>query len=84
MIYRHIYSFTSVCSSRSLAQSYWHSTIEALRSPIAVSKWAAHLHGTMDAKDFEWIYGNEAKLPVFKKEMVQACRTGNLCRLQQI
>lgn len=38
----------------------------------------------MEASDFEWVYRNEANLPDFKKEMLEACKTGNLSQLQQI
>ena len=38
----------------------------------------------MGKSDFEWVYRNEANFPDFKKEMLEACRTGNLSQLQQI
>lgn len=38
----------------------------------------------MDTSAFEFLYGNEEQLPVHKKQMLQACRAGDLSQLQQI
>lgn len=38
----------------------------------------------MDASAFEFMYGNEEQLPAHKKEMLEACRAGDLSWLQQL